>query len=160
VSASLAAFDMARRKSVVVLSNSERDEDWNDLPDRVKNDFRDPRVGTYIPYAVVYDSKLEAPLAFLTYEELKSGDAERAYRKVIWAYREQGEQRSEPSGVAETDWETWTSVEGTSIEARARRLVGENLTLIRKNGRSLTVKLSQLDEASRERARELFQASP
>ncbi|GAA5480999.1 hypothetical protein [Haloferula sargassicola] len=51
---------------------------------------------------------------------------------------------------AEEEWRTWTSTAGTSLEARVVSAEGDQVTLERKGGGSLKVKLGQLSQEDRD----------
>ena len=47
------------------------------------------------------------------------------------------------------EWRTWTSTVGTTLEAKLLKVQHDSVILERRNGRQLTVKLSQLVEQDR-----------
>jgi len=63
------------------------------------------------------------------------------------------------AGVTRAEMQTWTSADGRTIQAEFVRVFGTSVTLKRADGATVSCQMASLNEASREQAKQLAEAS-
>lgn len=148
--------------------------------DKVPESIRSQLSGT-IPVVVIADPKAEKVYGRYDHSTLKSKDFNSIFRQAKKDLREDlknGVATSDPpssgtpspgspttppatqkptgaSRFANLPFETWESLQGTTIEAKVEDIRGDEVTLKTKDGRRITLKHIQLSSPSLKRLREI-----
>lgn len=149
--ASITAADKLRRDGVVIYAEAK--DDWDKLPDIVKQALLSEAAGQYIPKTVVVNSDLSEVLATIPYA---SGDAFtdsiRDAQKNIKAKLKEASSSSVAVPVTSTDSKairTWKSTIGTALDAKLVRRAGYTVVLEKADGVQVRIDMSSLSEADR-----------
>gem|GEM_PF-3230348 len=148
----MAALNQAKDFSTVVLVLPSK---FRTAPDIVKKALAEISSND-IPKVVITDAATSKVYASNGYTSMRSKDFDSLWRSAKKTLKEDGKiaQEAAQAAAEEAAYKTWTSTGGNSMEARLHSVRGDQVSLVTREGKVLSLSTAQLDDASQKQLNE------